>query len=388
MRGPRRRDCSAPPMAARPGRASPASTRIPQRKAWCGGDQDGTPDGPKLHSILIDPRDRAHMYIGMSGGGVFESVDAGADWRPLNKGVRADFLPRPPIPNSATTRTACRFAGANPDRLYQQNHCGIYRLDRPSDTLAGHRRDDAEVGRRRRLSDGRCIRAIRTSLWVFPMDGTSVWPRMSPGGQARGLSLARRRQDVEAAGQRPAEVAGVVDGQAPGDDDRHARSDGTLFRDDVAARSGAVATKAAASGVSRGTCRTSTRSRRGADFAAHGRFVPANSERSLHCALSRRHAQAMTARASREAAVVVRVKIPSPLRSYTGAAEVTVAVPVLAPELPPTVGGVLAALDGALSGHPLPHHRRAAAAASPHQAVRRRHAHPRSRDAADRPRPR
>ena len=29
----------------------------PQRKAWCGGDQDGTPDGPKLHSILIDPRD-------------------------------------------------------------------------------------------------------------------------------------------------------------------------------------------------------------------------------------------------------------------------------------------------------------------------------------------
>ena len=48
----------------------------PQRKAWCGGDQDGTPDGPKLHSILIDPRDPAHMYIGMSSGGVFETPDA------------------------------------------------------------------------------------------------------------------------------------------------------------------------------------------------------------------------------------------------------------------------------------------------------------------------
>ena len=36
---------------------------------------------------------------------------------------------------------------------------------------------------------------------------------------------------------------------------------------------------------------------------------------------------------------------PSPLRSYTGAAEVGVAVPLLAPELPPTVGGVLATLD-------------------------------------------
>jgi sulfur-carrier protein len=53
----------------------------------------------------------------------------------------------------------------------------------------------------------------------------------------------------------------------------------------------------------------------------------------------------MTARTSQEAATVVRIRIPSPLRSYTGSSEVTVAVPVLAPELPPTLGGVLAALN-------------------------------------------
>ncbi|MEO8536761.1 MAG: MoaD/ThiS family protein [Betaproteobacteria bacterium] len=53
----------------------------------------------------------------------------------------------------------------------------------------------------------------------------------------------------------------------------------------------------------------------------------------------------MTARPSHEAATVVHVRIPSPLRSYTGAADVRVAVPVLAPELPPTIRGVLAALD-------------------------------------------
>ncbi|HKU85233.1 MAG TPA: MoaD/ThiS family protein [Casimicrobiaceae bacterium] len=41
----------------------------------------------------------------------------------------------------------------------------------------------------------------------------------------------------------------------------------------------------------------------------------------------------------------MRVRIPSPLRSYTGEPEVLVAVPVLAPELPPTVSGVLAALN-------------------------------------------
>src|SRR3954465_14396608 len=55
-------------------------------------------------------------------------------------------------------------------------------------------------------------------------------------------------------------------------------------------------------------------------------------------------------RSSHEAAAVVHVRLPSPLRSYTGAAEVAVAVPVLAPEMPPTLGGVLAALDGAHPG--------------------------------------
>ena len=44
------------------------------------------------------------------------------------------------------------------------------------------------------------------------------------------------------------------------------------------------------------------------------------------------------------------VRIPTPLQSYTGSADVHVAVPVLAPELPPTLGGVLAALDGAYPG--------------------------------------
>src|SRR6202022_2608924 len=50
----------------------------PMGKTWGGGDKEGTPHGPKLHSILIDPRDSNHMYIGMSGGGVFESGNGGA----------------------------------------------------------------------------------------------------------------------------------------------------------------------------------------------------------------------------------------------------------------------------------------------------------------------
>ena len=153
----------------------------PQRKAWCGGDQDGTPDGAKLHSILIDPRDARHMYIGMSGGGVFESSDAGGSWSPLNKGVRADFLPDP-APEYGHDPHCMRFAGANPDRLYQQNHCGIYRLDRPGDVWQ-------EIG----VSMPKSVGSVgfplvvhprdANTLWVLPMDGTSVWPRTAPGGR-------------------------------------------------------------------------------------------------------------------------------------------------------------------------------------------------------------
>jgi hypothetical protein len=57
------------------------------------------------------------------------------------------------------------------------------------------------------------------------------------------------------------------------------------------------------------------------------------------------------AKVSSEVAAIVRVRIPSPLRSYTGgASELMVAVPTLAPELPPTVSGVLAAVESQARG--------------------------------------
>ncbi len=153
----------------------------PQRKAWCGGDQDGTPDGPKLHSILVDPRDPRHLYVGMSGGGVFESVDGGADWTPLNRGVRADFMPDPD-PEYGHDPHCVRLASGNPDRLYQQNHCGIYRLDRPGNVWI-------DIG----ASMPKSVGAVgfpmvvhptdADTLWVFPMDGTDVWPRTAPAGR-------------------------------------------------------------------------------------------------------------------------------------------------------------------------------------------------------------
>ncbi|WP_176594658.1 glycosyl hydrolase [Sphingobium sp. EM0848] len=146
-----------------------------------GGAQDGTPDGPKLHSMLVDPRDAAHLYLGMSGGGVHESQDAGQTWVPLIDGLEVveGFDASQWAFHDPHCLTLCP---SNPDRLYQQNHCGIYRIDRPSNQWR-------RIGRAMPTEVGDIGFPIIVhprddqTCWVFPMDGTDVWPRTSPGGK-------------------------------------------------------------------------------------------------------------------------------------------------------------------------------------------------------------
>jgi len=53
-------------------------------------------------------------------------------------------------------------------------------------------------------------RAIPKRCGVFPMDGGTVWPRVSPGWQTRGLRFARWRPVVRPPGQGPSDQAGLV----------------------------------------------------------------------------------------------------------------------------------------------------------------------------------
>jgi photosystem II stability/assembly factor-like uncharacterized protein len=81
-----------------------------------------------LGGIHVDPGDSRRIYCSVSAGGVYRSDDDGASWRPLNRGVRADFLPEP-FPESGQCVHQLRLHPRRPDRLYQQNHCGVYRSD-------------------------------------------------------------------------------------------------------------------------------------------------------------------------------------------------------------------------------------------------------------------
>lgn len=153
----------------------------PQFRRWMGTEKDGTPDGPKLHSIIVDPRDAQHLFLAMSGGGVHESRDGGQTFSTLVDGMEVvDGFDQTDV--SFHDPHCVRLCPAFPDRLFQQNHCGIYRLDRPEDRWV-------RIGRNMPAELGDIGFPIVVhprdpdTAWVFPMDGTQVWPRTSPGGR-------------------------------------------------------------------------------------------------------------------------------------------------------------------------------------------------------------
>lgn len=89
---------------------------------WFGGGRDH----PGLCSIVVDPRDSKHITIGISVGGVYETRDGGKTWEGRNKGLNADYMPEPQAEYGHDPHFMLA-SPSNPDVLWQQNHCGIFR---------------------------------------------------------------------------------------------------------------------------------------------------------------------------------------------------------------------------------------------------------------------
>jgi photosystem II stability/assembly factor-like uncharacterized protein len=92
------------------------------RENWFGGGRDY----PGLCSIIVDPRDSRHVTVGISVGGVYETRDGGQTWQGRNKGLYADYLPDPHSEYGHDPHYVLA-SPSNPDVLWQQNHCGVFR---------------------------------------------------------------------------------------------------------------------------------------------------------------------------------------------------------------------------------------------------------------------
>jgi hypothetical protein len=84
--------------------------------------------GLALHTIVLDPRDRRRMGVAISTGGFYRTDDGGESWHPRNAGVRAVFLPNPQ-PEFGQCVHKVAHHPSRPERLFLQNHWGLYRSD-------------------------------------------------------------------------------------------------------------------------------------------------------------------------------------------------------------------------------------------------------------------
>ncbi len=83
---------------------------------------------PGIHSVVVDPRDSNHLYVAVSCAGVVQTRDGGKTWSGCNRGMLNDYLPNPEAAWGHDPHVVTLCPG-QPDRLWQQNHSGVFTSD-------------------------------------------------------------------------------------------------------------------------------------------------------------------------------------------------------------------------------------------------------------------
>ena len=97
----------------------------PDRPEWTPGG-----GGACLHTVLVHPTDPDDLLVVMSAAGVYRSQDGGASWARANRGIQSAFLPEDQrFPEFGQCVHKVAFHPDRPDRLFAQNHFGVYRSE-------------------------------------------------------------------------------------------------------------------------------------------------------------------------------------------------------------------------------------------------------------------
>ena len=84
--------------------------------------------GMGVHTILLDPKDPNRIFVAISAAGTFRTEDGGASWRPINRGLKSQFLPDQ---TAEVGHCVHRIAmhPSRPDTLFMQKHWDVMRSD-------------------------------------------------------------------------------------------------------------------------------------------------------------------------------------------------------------------------------------------------------------------
>src|SRR5437867_954840 len=89
--------------------------------------------GMCLHTVLLDPTNARRMYVAISAAGAFRSDDGGKTWKPINRGLRSQYIPDP---TAEIGHCVHRIAlhRSRPGVLFMQEHWDVMRSDDAGDS--------------------------------------------------------------------------------------------------------------------------------------------------------------------------------------------------------------------------------------------------------------
>ena len=89
--------------------------------------------GMCLHTILLDPVNPDRIFVAISAAGAFRTDDGGKTWRPINTGLRSEFMPDP---TAEVGHCVHRIAmhPSRPNTLFMQKHWDVMRSDDAGDS--------------------------------------------------------------------------------------------------------------------------------------------------------------------------------------------------------------------------------------------------------------
>lgn len=89
--------------------------------------------GMCLHTIIVDPNNQDRIYVAISAAGVFRSTDDGKSWKPINRGLRSEYIPDP---NAEIGHCVHKVAihRSKPETMYMQKHWDVMRSDDGGDS--------------------------------------------------------------------------------------------------------------------------------------------------------------------------------------------------------------------------------------------------------------
>ncbi len=84
--------------------------------------------GLGLHTILLDQKNPKRMFIAISSAGAFRTDDAGSTWKPINQGLRSNYIPDPAAEIGHCVHRIAMHP-SKPNTIFMQKHWDVMRTD-------------------------------------------------------------------------------------------------------------------------------------------------------------------------------------------------------------------------------------------------------------------